>query len=151
MVGGCTDDSDAASEWVPVARLDELDGGEAVPFELSDGNACFVVRLNDEAEHGVGPDSRIVAFSSICPHMGCPLGLDRVDPVSGCMGPCGCHQSLFDLRRDGCMLYGRAASNLPRIELMVEGDQVLARAPVRLAYGQALSESTALSVPNGGA
>lgn len=150
MVGGCTADAEG-SQWIAVARTDELEGGEAVPFELPDGSACFVVRLNDTAEHGVGPQSRIVAFSSVCPHMGCPLGLDGVDAATGCIGPCGCHQSLFDLRRDGGMVYGRAASNLPRIELRVEGEQVLARAPVRLAYGEALSEDTALSVPNGGA
>lgn len=140
---GCRGDDGGASQRIFVATLDELRAGEAIEFELPDAGPCFVIQLEGSATMGVGPESSIVAFSSICPHMGCPLGVSVADPNAGTFGPCGCHQSMFDLRNDGRMVYGRASVNLPRIELELVGDEVFALRSARLCYGAPLTDDYA--------
>ncbi len=141
-VGACasTDESDG----IVVASLDELQRDGVVPFDHPDAGPCFVAALEDPTTYGVGPDQTVVAFSSTCPHMGCPMGVAAVDLAAGVLGPCGCHQSVFDLRRDGRMIYGRASTRLARIELAVSGGDVLARTAVRPAFGQVLTSADVL-------
>lgn len=141
----CGDD-DGDGPGTKVATLDELEAHAPVAFELPDGLQGFVVALRRPAAGGIGPDGSIVAFSSVCPHMGCPIAVETgVDVDRGRFGPCLCHHSVFDLTRDGRMLHGRASSNLSRIELTIVGREVYARAATRLAFGQPLTEATALT------
>lgn len=128
-----------------VAQLEEFEAGEPLVFELTHGDLCFAVKLDETAEHGVGPDENIVAFSTLCPHMGCPIDPSAADPSTGHFGPCGCHQSLFNLRKDGRMVRGRACSNLARIELEVRGNTVVALGKARPAFGDPLQEEHALT------
>jgi len=137
VASGCADDANDAR--TRVGTLDELEGGEPIEFDMPGAGPCFAVALGQPAHHGVGPEERIVAFSSVCPHMGCIIATSQVDPESGRFGPCSCHRSLFDIRNDGRLVHGRAASNLPRIELRVEGETVYAVRPTRLAFGQPLT------------
>lgn len=134
---------------VKVASLDELEGGEPVAFELPDGDACFAVGLDSPVEHGVGPGQNIVAYSTRCPHMGCPIEPRSADPATGHFGPCACHQSVFDLRHDGRLICGRAGSNLARIELEVRGQGLVALRRARPSFGEPLGEEDALVTVDG--
>lgn len=148
-ITACVDDgSDSSSSRTAVATLDELAAGP-VEFELPGVGPCFVAELDGPVEDGQGPDASIVAFSSLCPHMGCPIEVAAVDAATGRFGPCRCHQSLFDLRRKGTMVRGRASANLARVELEVVGDTVYATGTTRgLAFGAPLTIATAVTTPD---
>lgn len=118
--GGCTPRQS-------IAKASELVIGVAQAFEYPAGHPAFVVRLEGPAEHGVGAGADLVAFHLACPHMGCPLGTsDATAMKAGRLGPCACHQSLFDMRFSGRQIYGRATQNLVRVLLEVEANEVFA-------------------------
>jgi ubiquinol-cytochrome c reductase iron-sulfur subunit len=63
-----------------------------------------------------------VAFSKVCTHAGCPVGLYR---SSSHELLCPCHQSTFDVL-DGCRpVFGPAARSLPQLALEVADDGYL--------------------------
>jgi ubiquinol-cytochrome c reductase iron-sulfur subunit len=64
----------------------------------------------------------IMAFSKICTHAGCPLGL--YEQTTHHM-LCPCHQSTFDLSRGGKVIFGPAARNLPQLALTVNAQGYL--------------------------
>lgn len=147
LATGCAMDDNESADHVRVGSLDELAAGP-VEFDLPGTGRCFAAKLEEPAAAGgQGADASVVAFSTLCPHMGCPIGLDAVDVQTGRFGPCNCHQSLFDIRRNGRMVHGRASSNLAQVELRVEGDNVYAIRVSGLAFGAALSNETALTTP----
>ena len=55
----------------------------------------------------------IVAYSSLCTHMGCPVVYDRGSNTLRCP----CHFSSFDAELSGQMICGQATENLPQIVL----------------------------------
>jgi ubiquinol-cytochrome c reductase iron-sulfur subunit len=66
--------------------------------------------------------SGYVAYSKVCTHAGCPVGLYR---SSSHELLCPCHQSTFDVL-DGCRpVFGPAARSLPQLPLGVSGDGYL--------------------------
>jgi ubiquinol-cytochrome c reductase iron-sulfur subunit len=64
----------------------------------------------------------IMAFSKICPHVGCPLGL--YEQTTHHM-LCPCHQSTFDLADEGKVVFGPAARNLPLLPITVDAEGYL--------------------------
>lgn len=140
-LGGCADDEGPRA----VATVAELEAGEIVDFEHPTAGACFVVALESPAQDGVGPNGSIVAFTTACPHMGCPIASGNVDRERGEFGPCACHQSLFDLTRGGRLVRGRATENLARIDLEVHGEDVVVAGVDGLPYGQPLDEASVLN------
>ena len=61
----------------------------------------------------------IVAYSKICTHVGCPVGLYQA--ASGLL-LCPCHQSTFDVMRHARPVFGPAARSLPQLPLGLDGD-----------------------------
>jgi ubiquinol-cytochrome c reductase iron-sulfur subunit len=63
-----------------------------------------------------------VAFSKVCTHAGCPVGLyeQRTNQLL-----CPCHQSLFDVARGAVPVFGPAPRSLPQLPLAVNGDGFL--------------------------
>ena len=61
----------------------------------------------------------IVAYSKICTHVGCPVGLYQAD-----LGLllCPCHQSTFDVMRHAKPVFGPAARSLPQLPLALDSD-----------------------------
>jgi ubiquinol-cytochrome c reductase iron-sulfur subunit len=61
----------------------------------------------------------IVAYSKICTHVGCPVGLYQAE-----LGLllCPCHQSTFDVMRHAKPIFGPAARSLPQLPLGLDGD-----------------------------
>ncbi|MGB5832765.1 MAG: arsenate reductase (azurin) small subunit [Thiohalocapsa sp.] len=95
---------------------------------------CQVIKMGRPVPGGVGPDGDIVAFSTQCTHMGCPLSYDKDARTF----KCGCHFSIFDPEMQGQMVDGQATENLPRILLEHDeaDDRLYAVAVEGLIYGR---------------
>jgi quinol---cytochrome c reductase iron-sulfur subunit len=66
----------------------------------------------------------IVAYSKICTHAGCAIGLYRTPLFAPVEKPpglvCPCHYSTFDPATGGTVVYGPAGRSLPQLPLMVD-------------------------------
>lgn len=95
---------------------------------------CIMVRMGHEVPGGAGPKKDIVAYSTLCTHMGCPVNYDT---ESRCF-KCPCHFSIFDSETSGQMVIGQATENLPRILLSYnpKTDTVNATGVDGLIYGR---------------
>lgn len=67
-------------------------------------------------------DDRVVAYSKICTHASCPVGLfrERDDALF-----CPCHQATFDASRGAKPTFGPAARALPQLPLGLDDDGYL--------------------------
>ena len=94
------------------------------------GSDLVVVRLDPASlklppgRENWAPDG-ILAFSKICTHAGCAIGLYRkpkfpaVQPKPALV--CPCHYSTFDPYTGGTVIYGPAGRPLPQLPLMIDG------------------------------
>jgi ubiquinol-cytochrome c reductase iron-sulfur subunit len=64
----------------------------------------------------------IVAYSKICPHAGCPVGLYEANRHTLL---CPCHQSTFDVLRHAKPQIGPAAAPLPQLPLRIDAQGFL--------------------------
>jgi arsenite oxidase small subunit len=111
-----TDIGRATLPYTPtlVVKAAALKDNEPVTFSFPDDQSpCILVKLGGEVPGGVGPQKDIVAYSSQCTHMGCPVTYDRGTRTFRC----GCHYSVFDAEMAGQMVCGQATENLPMITL----------------------------------
>jgi quinol---cytochrome c reductase iron-sulfur subunit len=60
-----------------------------------------------------------VAFSKLCTHAGCPVGLYRANEHRLI---CPCHQSTFDVLSGAVPSFGPAARPLPQLPIRLEAD-----------------------------
>ena len=120
---------------VKVASLRELSPHSVVDFSYPTENSpASLFRLDRSAAGGVGEGREIVAFSTFCTHMGCPLA-GQYNPEHAVLGPCGCHFTTFDLTHRGQVVIGQATEDLPQIILEIEGDDVFAVGTMGIVYG----------------
>ncbi|MFN3630116.1 MAG: arsenate reductase (azurin) small subunit [Casimicrobiaceae bacterium] len=118
-----------------IAAVKSMPLNEAVSFTYpDDSSACIAIRMGAPVPGGVGPNRDIVAYSSFCTHMGCPVSYDPASKVL----KCGCHYSVFDPEHGGQMVLGQATENLPRILLEYDAktDSVRAVGVDGLIYGR---------------
>lgn len=139
VVEAATGETDLSREIYPelrIARVADMTDGEPLAFAYPlKQQPNLLVKLGTEARRGVGPDRDIVAFSTLCPHMGGPLrGRYRHDTKA--LGPCPFHFSTFDLTKGGIPVHAQATQNLPQIVLRVDGDAIVAVGVIGLIYGQ---------------
>ncbi|MGL5828529.1 MAG: cytochrome bc1 complex Rieske iron-sulfur subunit [Angustibacter sp.] len=64
----------------------------------------------------------IVAYSKICTHVGCPVGLYEQTTHHLL---CPCHQSTFDVADDAKVIFGPAKRNLPQLKIGVDTEGYL--------------------------
>lgn len=105
-----------------------------VMFNYPDAaSPCAAVKLGKSVQGGVGPDKDIVAYSTMCTHMGCPVVYDGNGTFK-----CGCHFSQFDAEKSGQMICGQATEDLPRIQLRYneKDDSITAIGVDGLIYGR---------------
>jgi arsenite oxidase small subunit len=97
-----------------VAKAQNLKPGTLVSFTYPDeASPCALIKTGQAVPGGVGPDKDIVAYSTLCTHMGCPVMYDEKARTF----KCPCHFSIFDPEMEGQMVDGQATENLPRIVL----------------------------------
>lgn len=97
-----------------VGKAGGMPVNQAVSFSYPDNSSpCVAIRMGAPVTGGVGPNKDIVAFSSLCTHMGCPVQYDSATKTF----KCGCHFSIFDPENGGQMVCGQATEDLPRVML----------------------------------
>jgi ubiquinol-cytochrome c reductase iron-sulfur subunit len=79
-------------------------------------------RLELPPDRLAGAPEGYVAYSKVCTHAGCPVGLYRAETS---ILLCPCHQSTFDALRGARPLFGPAARPLPQLPLEVGTDGYL--------------------------
>jgi ubiquinol-cytochrome c reductase iron-sulfur subunit len=92
--------------------------------------AVLLMRLhpNDFAADDLGKKAKswgyegIVAYSKICTHVGCPVGLYEQQTHHLL---CPCHQSTFDVTRDCEVIFGPAKRPLPQLKITVDAEGYL--------------------------
>ncbi len=120
-----------------VGQFSQLRVGEVVSFNYpwEHPNATnFLIKLGQPAGGGVGPDSDVVAFNSLCTHQGGPLA-GKFNTQMGVVGPCPLHWTTFDLTRHGMVVSGHATMGLPQIVLETAGDDIYAVGVLGLIFG----------------
>lgn len=118
-----------------VTRARELKANVPVSFNFPDAaSPCTLIKMGHAVPGGVGPDKDIVAYSSLCTHMGCPVSYDTATRAFRCP----CHYSTFDAELSGQMVCGQATEDLPQIVLQHDAktDTVIAVAVEGLIYGR---------------
>lgn len=156
IVSGATGDAQLEEGIYPqllIGKLSDMQEGvpKAFAYPLKQ-QPNMVVKLGEEALHGVGEGKDIVAFSTLCTHMGGSLrGRYRHDVKA--IGPCPFHFSTFDMKKGGIPVHASATQNLPQIVLRVDGDDLFAMGVIGLIYGYrnnlADGEAVDGSVPSG--
>jgi arsenite oxidase small subunit len=119
----------------PVGKAGALAVNQAVNFTFPDASSpCTLVKMGAPVPGGVGPNRDIVAYSTLCTHMGCPVAYDAGQKVF----KCPCHFSMFDAEKGGQMICGQATENLPRVVLRYNAndDGVTAVSIDGLIYGR---------------
>jgi arsenite oxidase small subunit len=127
--------AEAAARAYPrrrVARLSALTVNKPVSFRYPlRGQPSLLIDTGRAVPGGVGPKRSIVAYSSLCQHMGCPVAYD-----SGLREfVCPCHQTRYDPERLGSIVLGVATRALPRVLLEVSGGDVFAVGVDGLIFG----------------
>ena len=88
--------------------------------------AVILIRLNpDDIKVQKAKDwgvDGIVAYSKICTHVGCPVGLYEQQTHHLL---CPCHQSTFDLTEDCKVIFGPAKRPLPQLQITVDDEGYL--------------------------
>jgi ubiquinol-cytochrome c reductase iron-sulfur subunit len=117
-----------ATAWTPGARLVTT---EDVAVNAEDVPAGGVVTVFPEGHTDAADSATLlihlvagdfVAYSKICTHAGCPVGL--YDPVANQLF-CPCHQSVFDVNDDAAPVEGPATRPLPRLPIELDADGFL--------------------------
>jgi arsenite oxidase small subunit len=115
---------------VTVANLNQVELLTPISFNYPLTNTPNVlVKLGVAATNGVGPDGDIVAFSTICQHLGCPYSFvpPGASPVCNAsykatfpMGYCCCHGSQYDFVHGGKVIGGPAPRPVPMVQLQFD-------------------------------
>jgi ubiquinol-cytochrome c reductase iron-sulfur subunit len=116
---------------VPI-RVEDLEVGSIVTVYpegavgSSDAQAVLIRvdpgRLELPADRLTGAPLGYVAYSKVCTHAGCPVGLYRAQTH---LLLCPCHQSTFDVLRGARPVFGPAARPLPQLPLEAGADGYL--------------------------
>lgn len=107
--------------------LPQLPDGQIETLVDLTRDPVLVIRLRPEdlhlsAERTNWTYDGIIAFSKICTHMGCAVGLyeQRTHHLL-----CPCHQSTFDVTTGATVIFGPAARPLPQLAITVDSEGYL--------------------------
>lgn len=121
-----------------IGQLSNLNVNQPLIFNYPDKSRTsksMLVKLGTMAGGGIGKDMDVVAFNTLCTHMGGDLSR-YFQAAHQVLGPCPFHQSFFDLTRHGIIVAGHATESLPQVLLEVEGDNIFAVGLIGLIYGR---------------
>jgi arsenite oxidase small subunit len=115
-----------------IVDLSKLKRNRPVAFDYPlGGQSSVLVDFGHAVPNGVGPGKGIVAYSTLCQHMGCGV---VYQPKLGEF-VCPCHQSRYDPEREGSIIQGVSPRGLPRVLLKVQKGAVWAVGVDGLIYG----------------
>jgi arsenite oxidase small subunit len=133
LVAG-VEDAQAAAKYPRhrVIALSKLRVNRPVNFKYPlTSQPAVLLDLGHRVPGGVGPKRSIVAFSTLCQHMGCPVAYSKSQREF----ICPCHQTRYDAEREASIVQGVATRSLPRIRLRVRNGSVYAVGVDGLIYG----------------
>ena len=96
---------------VVIAQVSALVAGEGFNFTANDGTDAILFKTKDE---------KVYALSRICTHEGCSVNFDLVQNKL----ICPCHGATYEAP-DGNVISGPTQRNLKKINVKVDGDNVL--------------------------
>jgi len=112
---------------VKIAQLSDLQVGQPILFNYPlDDEPNILVKLGVKAKGGIGADGDIVAFSSICQHLGCIYGFQTTGSSPSCnstykadrpVGYCCCHGSVYDFTDAASVIAGPSPRPQPQVQL----------------------------------
>ena len=111
---------------IKVTSASSLQANTPVPFNYPlTGTPNLLVKLGQKVPNGVGPDGDIVAFSTVCQHLGCIVHFESAGRTGGEMPNftnipvcyCPCHAGVYDLTNDAKVLAGPPPNPLPFVVL----------------------------------
>lgn len=129
------------TQWQPGRRLVTTEGQPIRAEDIGAGgvstvwpeghindefSATLVMRLDVQPEEPTNlewvVDDRVLAYSKVCTHAGCPVALYRERDEALF---CPCHQSTFNVARGAIPIFGPAARALPQLPLGQDEDGYL--------------------------
>jgi arsenite oxidase small subunit len=132
LVAACGGSATPAYPRVTITKLSNIHPNTPISFSYPlQGQPSVLVDVGQAAPEGVGPMGSIVAYSTLCQHMGCPV-VYKADTGEFV---CPCHQSRYDPGRLGSIVQGVAMLPLPRVLLEVSNGSVQAVGVDGLIYG----------------
>jgi arsenite oxidase small subunit len=112
---------------IRLVRASSLNVNQPVSFNYPLTNTPnLLVKLGVTAENGVGPNNDIVAYSTICQHLGCYFGYQAAGTSPPCNssvkattaeGYCCCHGGEYDLVNGAKVIGGPPARAVPAVKL----------------------------------
>lgn len=112
---------------IRLVKASSLNVNQPVPFNYPLTNTPnLLVKLGVNAENGVGPDNDIVAYSTICQHLGCYFGYQAPNTSPPCNssvktstaeGYCCCHGGEYDFVNGAKVIGGPPARAVPTVKL----------------------------------
>lgn len=121
-----------------IAKLSALNSDKPLSFRYPWDHPqcdCVLLHLKEAAGGGVGPRKNIVAFHTLCSHMGAEIPVAKFHGQIGIAGPCPMHLTTFDLTKHGMVISGHATQGLPQVILELDGDEIVAVGVLGLLYG----------------
>jgi arsenite oxidase small subunit len=117
---------------VKIADLKKLKVNRPISFDYPlKGQTNMLLDMGHAVPGGVGRKKSVVAYSTLCQHMGCPVAYNRGLREF----VCPCHQTRYDPERLASIIQGVATRALPRVLLQVKGGAVWAVGVDGLVYG----------------
>ena len=111
---------------VKVANASSLQANTPVSFAYPlTTTPNLLVKLGQKVPNGVGPDGDVIAFSTVCQHLGCIVHFEPAGRSGGEMpnytnvpvSYCPCHAGVYDLSNDAKVLAGPPPNPLPFVVL----------------------------------
>ncbi len=121
-----------------IGKLSKLRTDEPVSFTYPDdgrNSKSMLVKLGTPAGGGIGRDQDVVAYNTLCTHMGGDMSR-TYQAADQALGPCPLHQTTYDLTRHGMVISGHGTESLPQVLLELEGDNIYAVGMIGLIYGR---------------
>lgn len=122
LVGATVAPSAMADSGVRIAKVSELSRAKSIAFNFPNEEPALLLDTGKPVPGGIGPNKSIVAYSTLCQHMGCPLEYEEASQEF----VCPCHASRFDPARSGMATEGPSPRGLPRIELAIRHGEIYA-------------------------
>ena len=127
----------ASYDGMKIGNLSDLRLGQPMDFRYPwDHPNCSsnLIKLGAPAGGGIGPEQDVVAFNTLCTHMGISLQGTYKSEYRA-MGPCPAHLTTYDLTRHGIVIAGHATQGLPQVLIEQRGDEIWATGMMGLIYG----------------
>jgi arsenite oxidase small subunit len=101
--------------------------GKAIPFCYPlTGTTNVLIKAGVPVKNGIGPEKDIIAFSTICQHLGCRvIYYKEINPSNSPKKQkqvlwCPCHQGTYDIENNAEVVYGPPPRRVPRVLLEID-------------------------------